>query len=107
MAAFNQAEHENIENDCILVDTDCTFNIALAVLKSLRAGDEFDVSSSKVVTIENIASNNPDKRYPLTFGGKGVTSPLQCFARTVPSVLRMMMLESANATRWCPRIGPH
>jgi hypothetical protein len=103
MAAFNH----DIENDCILVQTDCTFNIALTVLKSLRGDDAFLLCSSKVVTIENIESNADDSRYSLRFGGGGKRSfpqRLQCFARTASPVLRMMMLESINAAKiWCPK----
>ena len=104
MAGFNHAE-EDIENDCILVQTDCTFNIALAVLKSLN-NDEIQVCSYKVVTINNIESNDPHDHYSLRFGGGGGLH-LQSFARTTSSVLRMMALESVNASRWCPRMGRH
>lgn len=104
MAVFNEAETD-IENDCILVQTDCTFNIALAVFKSLKTDGEFHVCTYKVVSIQNIESNDPDDAYALRFGGVGGQF-FQCFARTASSVLRMMMLESVNATRWSPRIGP-
>ena len=109
MAVFNQAE-EDIENDCILVQTDCAFNIVLTVLESLSNDDEFHVSSYKVVTIKNIESDDPDDHYSLRFGGGGdqpFPQRLQCFARTTSSVLRMMMLKSVNASRWCPRIGQY
>ena len=100
------AAEEDIENDCILVQTDCAFNIVLTVLESLSNDDEFHVSSYKVVTIKNIESDDPDDHYSLRFGGGGRLY-LQCFARTASSVLRMMMLKSVNASRWCPRIGQH
>ena len=97
------------ENDCILVQTDFTFNIALTIFKSLKADNVFHVCTSNVVTIENIASNDQDDDYSLRFGGGGnLSSSLQKFARTASSVLRMMMLKSVNATSsWYPKIGEH
>ena len=104
MAAFNQAE--DVKDDCILVQTDCTFNIALIVIKSLSNDNVLQVCSYKVVTIDNIESNDPDDHYSLRFGG-GKGRYLQYFAKTASSVLRMMMLESVNASRWRPGIGKH
>jgi hypothetical protein len=109
MAALNPAELD-IENDCILVQTDCTFNIALIVIKSLKIDGVLHERSYKDVTIVNIESNDQDDRYSLRFGGGGnlpFSRRLQYFARTASSVLRMMMLESVNASQWCPQIGYH
>ena len=98
----------DITNDCIFVQTDSTFNIAVAVLKSFKR-DEIHVFSSKVVAIDNVESNDPEAEYFLRFGGQGANSfprSLQCFARTASAVLRMMMLESVNAPpQYRPKFG--
>jgi hypothetical protein len=65
------AAEGGIENDCILIQTDCTFNIALAIIESLSYNDEIHVCSSKAVTINNIESNADDPHYSLRFGGEG------------------------------------
>ena len=107
MAGFNQAEVADIKNDCILVQTDCTFNIALAIFRCLEADCEFHVCSSEVVTIRNIESDDPDEEFSLRFGGTSHhTSPLQYFAQTAFSVLGMMILKSVNANqKWFSNMG--
>jgi hypothetical protein len=54
MTTFNWQAEENVENDCILVQTDCTFDIALKVINNYDG--EFHVNSCKVVidTIETL-----------------------------------------------------
>ena len=97
--------HINPENDCILVQTDTAFDVALMALSGLGAGDHLQVVTMQEVSIDNIESNHPHHRF--LFGGKAAGSRerrVQAFAKTSSSVLRTSMLRSAN-TGYCPLIG--
>ena len=100
---YSKMTHINPENDCILVQTDAAFDVALMALSGL--GDNLQVVTMQEVSIDNIESNNPHHRF--LFGGAAAGSRerrVQAFAKTSSSVLRMCMLRSAN-TGHCPLIG--
>ena len=95
------------ENDCVLSQTDITFNLAIEILNCLQKDKQLEVRSYQVVTIENIESDDSQDQFRFRFGGAHATSPqksLQSFARTASSVLRMMMGRSVNAS-FSPRLG--
>lgn len=95
-----------IENDCILLQTDISFNLAIETLNSLQRDNQLRVCSYQVVTVENIESDDCQDKYRSRFGGShAATRSLQCFARTASSVLRMCMGRSVNASFY-PKLGP-
>ena len=94
-------------NDCVLLQTDITFNLAIEILNSLQKDNHLGVRSYQVVTIENIESDDRLGQYRFRFGGAHAASPQKCvqsFARTASAVLRMMMGQSVNAG-FSPRLG--
>lgn len=98
----------NVPYDCILVQADIVFNLALEVLSDLQRNEQLDLRTSQTVSIDNIESNARHDQLRFTFGGAHAGSyrrRIQSFARTVSSVLRMCMLRSANASHYCPTFG--
>lgn len=95
-----------VANDCVLLQTDITFNLALEVLNSLQRDGQLEVCTYQVVTIENIESDDRQDHFCFRFGGARASEQksLQCFARTASSVLRMMMGRSVNAS-FSPKLG--
>ena len=100
----------NVDNDCVLLQTDpYTFNLALDVLAILRKRKLLDMQSCKVIEIDNIQSNDEHEDHSYVFGGRRADQRsfrIQCFAQTASSVLRMCMLEAANASPR-PKFGRH
>ena len=94
-------------NDCVLLQTDITFNLAIEILNCLQRDNQLGVRSYQVVTIENIESDDRLVPYRFRFGGAHAASPPKCiqsFARTASAVLRMMMGQSVNAG-FSPKLG--
>ena len=97
----------NPEIDCILVQTDPTFELALVALNDLLVCDCVKVVDVQKTSIDNIESNNSSDECRFIFGRDDAIYPkkrIQAFGRTASSVLRMCMLRSANG-ECCPRIG--
>ena len=82
-------------NDCIIVQTDIAFDVALDVLRQLQAHQLLEATHLQVVSIENVESNAPNDPDRFVFGG-GRGNSVHFFSRTVSSVLRMCMLRSGN-----------
>ena len=100
----------NVPYDCILVQADIAFNLALEILSDLQRNGQLYLRTSQTVTIDNIESNDSHDQLRFTFGGAHAGSykkRFQSFARTASSVLRMCMLRSANASHYCPTFGAY
>ena len=94
-------------NDCIIVQTDIAFDVALDVLRRLQEHQLLEVTHLQVVSIENVESNAPNEPDRFIFGG-GRGNSVHFFSRTASSVLRMCMLKSGNVPEglW-PQFGAH
>lgn len=64
----------NIPYDCILVQTDIAFNLALEVLADLQRNGQLQLRTSQTVTIDNIESNDSRDDLCFTFGGAHAAS---------------------------------
>ena len=93
--------------DCIIVQTDIAFELALDVLRRLQEHQLLEATHLQVVSIENVESNAPNDPDRFIFGG-GRSNSVHFFSRTVSSVLRMCMLKSGNVPEglW-PPFGAH
>ena len=101
----------DVENDCILLQTDIAFNLGLEVLHQLARDNQVYTCAHQTVSIDNIESDDKHYHHRFRFGGTHATSPEKVahyFARTASSVLRMCMLRSINANdKFFPKFGAY
>ena len=65
-------------NDCVLLQTDITFNLAIQILNCLRRDNQAGATSYQVVTIKDIESDDRLDHYSFRFGGAHAASPPKC-----------------------------